>query len=201
MNKDILKNITGFFGEKKFSSEKTENDGKGKNKLLLFLGLGGILLIFLSSMLPKGISNSKKNVAVNSMSAEQYAGALENKIETIVSSIVGSNKVKVLITLESGIEYVYANEVKYNSDSVDENSPDNKNKYQSKDSGEEKYVIINLPGGGEGALTVTELSPKIRGVVVACMGGDDELTAESVTSAVATALGIHRARVCVIGIK
>jgi len=75
-------------------------------KILIALGLTGILLI----CLPSFFGGSKKNETVRGgeINVEEYRAGLEKSVEEIVSSITGSKSVKVVITLESGIIYSYA---------------------------------------------------------------------------------------------
>ena len=167
---------------------------KNKPKWLLIMGIGGIVLIFLSTFISK--DNNKNYEEKNT---EEYIKILEANLKEIVDGICGSKNSSVLVTLESGIEYVYANEKKENSDVNVDNDGENKNKSQSKDSIEEKHIIYNSPSGGEQALIVTELAPRIRGVVVVCEGGNNEAVREIVTGAVMTALDISNTRVYVTG--
>ena len=46
-------------------------------------------------------------------------------------------------------------------------------------------------------LVVTEISPRVKGVVVVCEGGANPITIKRVTDAVTTALGINSLQVCV----
>ena len=81
--------------------------GAVKNpKILIALGLTGILLI----CLPSFFGGKKKTETEESVeiSIEEYRAGLERNVEEIVSSITGSKNVKVVITLESGIIYSYA---------------------------------------------------------------------------------------------
>ena len=102
------------------------------------------------------------------------------------------------MTLETGIEYIYASQVK-SDESVKENS-DTKNS-ETDGSKDESYVIITDQDGKEQALVVTEIMPKIKGVVVSCSGGDNEYVSTKITSVVTTALNISEDMVCVVGIK
>ncbi|OJU13870.1 MAG: hypothetical protein BGN88_01700, partial [Clostridiales bacterium 43-6] len=166
--------------------------------LIFIIGIVGILLIFLSTLLPKSVKSSTTNGLISS---EDYVASLEKKIGGMVSDIVGTKKVKVLITLNSGVEYVYANEVKQDTDKMENSQGNDKKDTQQKDSSEKKYVLVNAPSGGQVALLLTELTPKIRGVVVVCEGGENETISDNIKAAVTTALDIPSTSVCVTGIS
>lgn len=67
----------------------------------------------------------------------------------------------------------------------------------------EVSVLLTIENSAEGvyldnnSTKTKDIEPKIRGVVVACSGGDDPLTVADVTEAVTKALNISSARVCV----
>ena len=78
-----------------------------KPKTVLIIGLVGIGLIVLSSLFSSGESN-KENMKTGEMTAEEYKTILEEDIKETVTDITGSKNVSVVITLESGIKYSYA---------------------------------------------------------------------------------------------
>ena len=173
-------------------------DDKKKGKLIFLIGLLGIVMILISTLFPKSTTTTS---STKQISAEKYVASLEAEIKNVVSDIIGSKKVKVLITLNSGVEYVYANELKQDTDKMENSQGDGKNQSQQKDNNEQKYVLVNAPNGGQIALLLTELTPKIRGVVVVCEGGENEAISNTIKSAVTVALDIASTRVCVTGVS
>ena len=79
---------------------------KGKNspKLLFFIGLLGILLIFVSTLFPKEQTNPSKTPET-AFTEEEYRAVLEADIRELVSGICGDTSPVVKITLETGIVY------------------------------------------------------------------------------------------------
>ena len=78
-----------------------------KPKTIVIIGIAGILLILLSSVL----GSSKKteiNKTEREITAEEYKAILEEDIKKTVRDITGSKNISVVITLESGIKYAYA---------------------------------------------------------------------------------------------
>lgn len=163
-------------------------------KILFFVGIAGIALIFLSALFPSGGGKTGSDGAPQ----EDYAAALEKKLEALVAGITGG-EANVVVTLESTSEYIYANETKQNTDTTEDVQSGEKRKVQQKDNTENKYIIMDSSDGGEAALLVTELLPKVKGVVIVIDRADDEAVCERIVKAVTTALDLSARRVCVTG--
>lgn len=164
------------------------NDGKNTleflkgraGKLVFILGLVGVVLIYLSSMLPKGKKPQSTAVAETS---EAYCEELEDKITSLVKGITGSKRVSVAITLDAGKQYVYADEAKNSQNG-------------SGGTSEQNYIIIRSENGDESGLLVTEYQPTVRGVAIVC----SRLSAawrEDILSAVCAALDISERKIYV----
>ncbi len=162
-----------------------------KPKLILILGLVGILLIFFSSFFT---SNEKKEEIKTEITAEEYKQNLERDIIKTVREITGSKNVSVVITLESGIKYNYA-------DTKEETLVEKQEKENKSSDSELKagYITVKSSDGGEQALLVTTQMPEVRGVAIVCDGGDNEVVIEKIQNAVMAALDINSKRVYICG--
>ncbi len=163
-------------------------------KVLIIAGVAGILLIYLSSFF--GNSKAPQNVkeTQNGISVEEYRKQLEEDICDMVKDITGSRKVSVVITLESGIRYSYAD--------VKEEASSNKTESESLSTEtelKEGYITVKTADGGEKALLVTENMPEIRGVAIVCEGGDNEIINEKIKNTVMSAFNITSKRVYICG--
>ena len=165
-------------------------------KVLVAAGLAGILLIFLSSFLGGEDNGKKQTPSAESITAEEYRGELEQSVAEIVKSITGSDNVKVVITLESGIKYSYADI----REGVSANKTESNFESTSSES-KQTYITVKTADGGEQALLVTTEMPEVRGVAIVCEGGDDGETNEKIQNAVTAALNITSKRVYVAGGK
>lgn len=169
--------------------------GDGKIKLIVLLGICGIVLILLSEIGPK--ADAKQAQPSNEVfTNESYAAALEDKIYTLVTSIEGVGKAKVMVTLESGIEYVYASAEKKNTDVTQDFSDDGVTKLHEKDNSESSFILVD-GGNGKEALVKTQIEPKVKGVVVVCEGAEHPAVQERVIEAVKTALDLSSTQVCI----
>ncbi len=172
------------------------NIPKNRQNLILLLGISGIALIFFPGFF-KSERCEECSAAKSEVSMEERQKNLEQNIESVVSSIEGVGKAKVLITFESACETVYATEEKKNKEASEDKSGSDITRKKQSDDCEKKLITVRDPHGGEKALAVTKLEPKVKGAVVICPGGDDPIVKVRVTEALTTALGINSARVCV----
>ncbi len=164
----------------------------GKNKKILLVGgIFGLVLLLLPEILPQNSQKEQQTV----FSTQAYIQNIEHRLVSIIGSIQGAGKCKVMVTLENGVEYVYATEEKNNSDRQEENGTDENRVTQRNDS-ESSAIVIDSGAKREGLL-VTELQPTVRGVVVVCEGGDHEEIREQIAQAVTVALNISSKRVFV----
>jgi stage III sporulation protein AG len=75
-----------------------------------------------------------------------------------------------MLTLQNGIQYVYAKDEKQSTDSITTYSQGEESKLQQKDDTQQSYILVDSSDGKQ-PLVVTQLEPKIQGVVVVCDGG------------------------------
>lgn len=169
---------------------------KGRRIILIF-GILGMLLILLSSYWPK---KPKIDLATEDEAAalEKYTRELETRLLDIIESISEVGKAKVMVTLETGHEYVYADEKQKSTGKTEDKSGEDSFRIQENNNIQEKPVIINSGNGEKNALVKYTLQPKVKGVVVVCDGGDKTVVRQRVIDAVTTALDISSARVCVV---
>lgn len=155
--------------------------------ILMLVGLSGIILLTVTELLPSGEEKSEETVSSEQSPYQSYAQDIETRLEELISSIHGAGKTRVMVTLDSSDENVYATERK---------RTDNKDNSTYEDN----VVIIETESGENGVLLkITE--PKIRGVAVVCAGGDSPVVRQSVIDTVTAVLDISSARVNIATMK
>ena len=122
-------------------------------------------------------------------------GDQDNVGKGIGGGIRGAGQCQVMVTLENGVEYVYASQQKVNTDRTEDTASDS-NKISQRDGTEQNIIIVDTDNGRQGLL-VTEIQPTVKGVVVVCEGGDLPQVQQRIIEAVTTALNISSKRVCV----
>ena len=174
--------------------------GDGKIKLIVALGLLGMLLILLSQFADSGGAGSTKNTPSETQGAQYlddtYALQLEERLQSLISSIEGVGETRVMVTLEHGAEYIYAQEEKSSTDKTTSETGGTDYRHDS----ETSYVFVDAGYGEKQPLIRTQTPPKVLGVVVVCQGAGDILVQDKVTNVVTTALHIPTTRVCVVKI-
>ena len=147
---------------------------KYKYPLLVCL-VGFVLLLWLKS----ADAPIKKQAPVSTNGADQVA-VLERQMEDLFSSISGVGRVKVLLTVKSGTETVYA----YDTDQ-------STTKQEAEQSHSIKTELITVgSGSGETPVITKTLMPKFLGAVVVCEGAENAKVCLQLTEAVRSLTGI-----------
>ncbi len=164
--------------------------GEKSVKLLLLIGLSGVLLLCAASFSggPKGKTAETQTPSSSELSAEDYEERLRQELTRIVSAITGEEAPAVMVTLESAGQSVYAQ--------------DEKNGMQTETEGgssesERTHVILKDPDGAQQALPVMKMQPEVKGVVIVSNCAGDPVVRERLVNAAKTALGVSASRVCV----
>lgn len=158
-----------------------------KIKILIFVGIFSILLIFMSDFVPDSDKTESKDNNIDSSYYSEYVDDLETRTSEIVSSIYGAGNCKVMITLKNTNEGIYAQ-------NTDESINDSSNSTNN------EYVLYN-GSDGEEPLLIKEYFPQIQGVVIVCEGADDITVKENIVNSIASLYGISTSKICVSKLK
>ena len=165
-------------------------------KEYIFIAVGlcaGILLIVLSLFTggkdkgADGAASAPRNGDRASGSGSDYITRYEDRLAELIGHIGGISEVKVMITLESAGELVYARneQIRESGDTTD---------YKS------DIALYSDEKKSEYPILITENEPKIKGAAIVCKRGslnraDAELMILNLVSA---ALGLSSNRICVL---
>ena len=164
---------------------KTGISEKKKLLLLILLGAVGILLVFWGYFLPG--ENEKEVFAEkteNSFKTMEYISDIENKIRSITEKITGSTDISVIVSTESGTEYVYVS-----------------NESAAGDKNTREYITVKNESGRYELVLAKEVYPEIKGISIACPGGDSSAVQRKIINSISTAFGISKNRICIVGTK
>ena len=178
-----------------FKNIKSKLSKKTVSTILFIVGLSGIALIFLSDYIHPSSSSSQQTQS-SSNAQSTYEAQTASRLEDIIGRINGVGRVKVMVTLESGVENIYETDNKGTTDKT-QNGGDSNTQTQQSNSSESSHVIVDNVSGGQEALLTKQLQPEILGVVVVCDGGGNPDVQESVVNSVSTALGLPTNRISV----
>ena len=151
-------------------------------RILLWMGIVGILLIGMSELFP---SCSRQKTATVNLTADQVEQALEKRIADLLRQVEGVGACRVMVTLESDSRTVYA------ADTVSATGADGATSLS------EEYLKVDTDDGPVGLL-ITHLQPTVKGVAVVCDGGGNPAVQQRVIQVVSTAFHISERRVCVV---
>ena len=186
-----MKKNMGEKGRKLMDAIKADK----KITLIVCIGLLGMLLLLASEFIHLPKKQEAETPSENIQTEYSYAEDLEKRLTNIVSSISGAGKTKVMVTLENGVESVYAADEKQ---SVERSSGEKTGgvEVNEKSNTENEYIILQSNGRDEG-LVIKVIQPKIRGVAIVCEGGDSAYVQQRITQAVTAVLDIGASRVSI----
>jgi stage III sporulation protein AG len=163
-------------------------------KIIIFVGLLGIFLIFISNFFK---TSSKTDISEKHVKQTDYAEQMQMRLQKIVAGIAGAGQAEVLVTLESGSETIYAKEEKNNKQTTEDNGEGESTRKKESDDTEVKYIKVKESDGTERALALKQVEPTVKGVVIVCPGGNEKMVRKKIIDVVKTALNISEKRVCV----
>ena len=171
---------------------------EGWRRAVVAIGIAGMVLILLGSLFPGAQGQSGTPTAEEgSMNSQEYLEKTEARLERLLSRVQGVGKVSVMLTLEHGVEYRYAKDEKLSQNSTTTYSGGIPQRLEEEQEQEQSYLLIDSSGGRR-PLVLTELPPRIQGVVVVCEGAGSAPVASRVIDVVTTSLGITSLQVCVV---
>lgn len=176
--------------------QKLGQYSESKKKIIFILCLVTGLSMMLISGFVSSSSKKQKNKDIN-FNVSGYEHKLEERLLDLVEEIDGVGKAKIMVTLESSIEYIYAQERREKTDKISDFKDKTPLKLQERNDEEKKLMLVDGPSGRRQALIKTEIQPKIKGVVVVCQGGNEPLVNQQITNVLTTVLNISSSRVFV----
>jgi len=175
-------------------------------QLLLVLGFGMLLLVFSGSWFaPRSsppASEPASSVQVQSAAGDDLTSEeeeLESRLAAILGAVDGAGSVQVTVTLESGVENVYAQNVNKQDQTIDEKDESGGNRTTNEVNEQDDLVLLQSGSGANSSpVVVKELHPEIAGVLVLAEGANDPALKEKLIQAVETVLDIPSYRVMVL---
>ncbi|HIZ07000.1 MAG TPA: stage III sporulation protein AG [Candidatus Eubacterium avistercoris] len=193
---------------RKFVKEKQWKKWKKDQWLILFLA--GVLLLVIAIPVNSGRSGSDKERGSQTQtdgsmaadektqtSADDYAGALEEKLEELLSQMEGVGKVRVMITLKDTGESVVEKDTNTTGTSTSETDSGGGKRQITESSLEESTVYQDSAREGE-PFIAKENMPEIEGVLVVAQGGGNTVTARNISESLEALFGIEAHKIKVV---
>ncbi len=147
-----------------------------------------ILALYISTLLPQNPAAQTNTSTAQDGETMRSEQELENRLQTVLSSIRGAGRVEVMITYETGPELVTAMSKDTNSNksqSVDEG----KQSSTEQQTESQKPATVSGSGGTE-PIVLTEKQPAVRGVIVVAEGAANIAVRMDLQLAVQTVLNV-----------
>jgi len=174
-----------------------------KLKIIVLLGILGMTLILLSQFADndRGGQGQPPTMGSAELANQEYIAQLEARLESLISQIEGVGRNRVMVTLESGVEYVYAQEHRRSTDTTHASNGEVPVGGRIQESIEERFILVDTEFGRREALVLTRIPPRVQGVIIVCEGANNPVVEQKLISVVTTALGIPSTRVSVVPIS
>lgn len=154
--------------------QKQGGTGKAHTWWILALGIGGMLLILASEFWPEQTPAASQ--PASAAADFTYEAQLEQRLADMIGQISGAGQTRVLVTLESGSQTVYAVDTR-----------------EGEAESEQTHVLLE----DGSALTETVRTPAVCGVAVVCEGGDQIHVVTQITEMLSSLLDIPTSRISV----
>ena len=146
-----------------------------------------VLIIGLFALIASSSCSSKSSNLKPESVKEDYVGMIEMRLTDTLSQIEGVGSVSVMVTLQSSNEIIVANEEKTNQQATKDDSRTTEQTQK-----ENKVTIVNNQ-----PLVLTELTPKVEGVVVVADGAFDPEVKMRIIQATTALLDVQSHKVAV----
>jgi len=162
-----------------------KKNGIANPRLIMLVACGalGLLLLLYGGGYFTGDEESVKSYTGDSVALIEYTKALEDSIRQLCSGVSGVSNVSVAVTLENGFEYVYAQNIKSESDG--------KSYYEISE-----YLLTEVDGD-ENVIYITGRAPKISGIGIVYSGLEDEKIRLEIINLISAAFDVKKSRIYV----
>lgn len=173
-------------------------------RLLVLLGGGVALLIVAGSLInPAASTTSPPAPAKEEVQRDDSLTAaekeLESRLEKVLGSVAGAGSVQVTVTLSSGQENVFAQNINKQNRIIEEKDQAGGNRKTTEVNEQGSLVFAEtLNGGKDDPVLIKAKRPEVAGVLVLAEGAKDPELREKLAQAVETLLDIPPHKVTVL---
>lgn len=143
-----------------------------------------IIVLYIAASKPSKIENEDKKIERDVFTTE--TDSMEKKLAETLSKIRGAGEVKVMITYDTSSELVPAMSTQRQSSGSNNSGASTTNETES------NQIATVTAGGEQQPVVITEIQPKVRGVIVIAEGAADISVKMNLAYATATVLGIEQ---------
>lgn len=148
----------------------------------------GALVVLIGLLLSEFTTGETETPEESYVSSEEYIKSTEKNLEKLLSDIEGAGDVKVMLTVDTCYENVYAKSYDTKGQK-DENGTENELS--------EEYIIVKKGSNNEECLVIKVYEPTVKGVAVISEGADSIRVKTAITDTVCALFNISTAQVSV----
>ena len=175
-----------------------------KDQLLIFFLVGVLLLVI---ALPSGTKEKEKDSRHSEIDGEEAVGTqaeeqdsaryLERRLEETLSQLDGAGNVRVMVTLQSSAQKIVEKDTQGERDAITEEDSQGGRRTSENTSHQETTVYEGMGEKSQEPYVSKELTPRVEGVVVLAVGGENALVKRNITEAIQALFGIdtHKIRI------
>ena len=150
------------------------------------------------ALLPAGQGRTDTAAPAAGQDSAAYVASLETRLLTLLNSSEGAGDLSLMVTLESGAEYIYAPEKKSAVDALSDTLSASSARVENRNDSEDSYIIVKGADGGESPVLLRRIEPKVQGVAIVSSGAGDPTVRQKLIETASVALGIPTTRVSVV---
>lgn len=181
----MLKYMSNFLKKQlnKFSNLKSKFGKKSQMALVGILAM--IMLIIFFSGISKSESKTSSSLeSKTTKSTTDYVINLENRLQTIISSIKGVGETRVFVMVDASVETIYATNEDIDKDDTNSSTS--------------TEIVFSKNGSETIPVKKLEIYPEIKGVLIVSRELDDEKKRLMVINAVSVALDLEISKIEVL---
>ena len=180
---------------------------------MAILALFGILLMVIAIPVKKPETQKEQTFVPESKSAASggqetrednaggYAGEVEERLESLLASMEGVGKVKVMVTLDSSREQVVEKDIPSTMDTTRETDSTGGTRDVINSRQEETTVYVTDSAGNKTPYVSKIREPSIEGVTVVAQGGGNAVIQKNITEVIQALFGIEAHKIKVVKMK
>lgn len=181
---------------------------------MAILALLGILLMVIALPVKKtdnadeetGLSDMGSSTVKISETEEigndgSYAQQVEDRLESLLSSMDGVGSVKVMVTLSSSTEQVVEKDIPSSMDTTKETDSTGGSRDVVNSKQEETTVYVTDQAGNKTPYISKTLEPAIEGVTVVAQGGGNAIIQKNITEVIQALFGVEAHKIKVVKMK
>ncbi len=167
------------------------------NKMLMVLAVAGIALLLVSRVIGSANDPQESKPTSTPSNVESFENEIQRELQKMLNLMGGVGKVDVMVTLESGPETIYSENITESKRQNDEQDNQGGTRTTVEYNRTGQLVIVRR-GGNEEPVVIKEIMPKVRGVLVVCDNASSPKLRLEITKAIQAVLDVPAYKISIV---